>query len=58
MGMTEVLMSYVHFTSPMAMFTRIAMSTVPWYPVATSVAILAASVVGVGILSAVIHRVG
>lgn len=52
------VLSYVPFTSPMAMFTRIAMSTVPWYQVALSVAILAASVVGVGILSAKIYRVG
>ena len=52
------VLSYVPFTSPMAMFTRIAMSTVPWYQVAMSVAILAASVVGVGILSAKIYRVG
>lgn len=52
------VLSYVPFTSPMAMFTRIAMSTVPWYQIALSVAILAASVVGVGILSAKIYRVG
>ena len=52
------VLSFVPFTSPMAMFTRIAMSTVPWYQVALSVAILAASVVGVGILSAKIYRVG
>lgn len=52
------VLSYVPFTSPMAMFTRIAMSTVPWYQVVLSVVILAASVVGVGILSAKIYRVG
>lgn len=52
------VLSFVPFTSPMAMFTRIAMSTVPWYQVVLSVAILAASVVGVGILSAKIYRVG
>ncbi len=50
--------SYVPFTSPMAMFTRIAMSTVPWYEIALSALILAASVVGVGVLSARIYRVG
>ena len=50
--------SYVPFTSPMAMFTRIAMSTVPIYEVAISIAILAASVVGAGVLSAKIYRVG
>ena len=50
--------SYVPFTSPMAMFTRIAMSTVPWYEIALSALILLASVFGVGVLSARIYRVG
>jgi len=50
--------SYIPFTAPMAMFTRIAMSTVPWYEIAASVGILAASVVGIGVLSAKIYRVG
>lgn len=50
--------SYVPFTSPMAMFTRIAMSTVPWYEIAISIAILIGSVIGVGIISAKIYRVG
>lgn len=50
--------SYVPFTSPMAMFTRIAMSTVPFYSIAISIAILVASVVAIGVLSAKIYRVG
>ena len=50
--------SYIPFTSPMAMFTRIAMSTVPWYEIAISVVILIASTFGIGILSAKIYRVG
>lgn len=50
--------SFVPFTSPMAMFTRIAMSVVPAWQIVLSVAILAASVVGVGVLSAKIYRVG
>ena len=50
--------SFIPFTSPMAMFTRIAMSTVPWYEIAISVAILIGSVIGVGVLSAKIYRVG
>lgn len=50
--------SYVPFTSPMAMFTRLAMSTVVWYEIVASVAILIASVVGVGVLSAKIYRAG
>ena len=50
--------SYIPFTSPMAMFTRICMSTVPWYEIAISIAILVASTVGIGVLSAKIYRVG
>ena len=50
--------SYVPFTSPMAMFTRIAMSTVAWYEIMASVVILIASAVGVGVLSAKIYRAG
>lgn len=50
--------SYVPFTSSMAMFTRIAMSTVPWYEIVISIAILIGSVVGVGVVSAKIYRVG
>lgn len=50
--------SFVPFTSPMAMFTRIAMSTVPWYEIAASIVILIGSVIGIGVLSAKIYRVG
>lgn len=50
--------SYIPFTSPMAMFTRIAMSIVPWYEIAISIGILVASTFGIGILSAKIYRVG
>lgn len=50
--------SYIPFTSPMAMFTRIAMSTVAWYEIAISVAILVGSAIGVGFISAKIYRVG
>ena len=50
--------SYIPFTSPMAMFTRIAMSTVPWYEIVISIGILIASTFGIGILSAKIYRVG
>lgn len=53
-----VICSYIPFTSPMSMFTRIAMSTVPWYEIALSIAILIGSTVGVGVLSAKIYRVG
>ena len=50
--------SYIPFTSPMAMFTRICMSTVPWYEVAISIAILIGSTVGIGFIAAKIYRVG
>ncbi len=50
--------SYIPFTSPMAMFTRICMSTVAWYEIFISIAILIGSTVGIGILSAKIYRVG
>ena len=50
--------SYIPFTSPMSMFTRIAMSTVPWYDIGASIAILIGSTIGVGVLSAKIYRVG
>ena len=50
--------SFIPFTSPMSMFTRLAMSTVPWYEIAISIAILVGSTVGIGLLSAKIYRVG
>jgi ABC-2 type transport system permease protein len=50
--------SYIPFTSPMAMFTRICMSTVEWYEIFASIAILVGSTVGIGVLSARIYRVG
>ena len=53
-----LICSFIPFTSPMAMFTRIAMSTVPWYEIAVSIVILISSTVGVGFLSAKIYRVG
>ena len=42
----------------MAMFTRICMSTVAWYEIAISIAVLIGSTVGIGFLSAKIYRVG
>ena len=44
--------------SPMAMFTRIAMSTVPAYQIVLSILILVLLVGAVGVLSARIYRVG
>lgn len=57
-NMAMLICSYVPFTSPMAMFTRIAMSTVAWYEILISILVLIGSVVGVGVLSAKIYRVG
>ena len=57
-NMVMKVCSYVPFTSPMAMFTRIAMGTVLWYEILIAVVILIGSVVGVGVLSAKIYRVG
>ena len=53
-----LICSYIPFTSPMAMFTRICMSTVAWYEILISIIILIASTVGIGVLSAKIYRVG
>ena len=50
--------SYIPFTSPMAMFTRIAMSTVAWYEIAISIVILICSTVGIGFGAAKIYRMG
>ena len=50
--------SFIPFTSPIAMFTRIAMSTVPLYEIIISIFILIISVLGIGIVSAKIYRVG
>ena len=50
--------SYIPFTSPMAMFTRIAMSTVSFAEIIISITILALSVIGTGFVSAKIYRVG
>ncbi len=53
-----IVCSYIPFTSPMAMFTRICMSTVAWYEIAVSIIILIGSTVGIGVLSAKIYRMG
>ncbi len=53
-----VVCSYIPFTSPMAMFARIAMSSVPTYEIVISVAILIGSEVLIGYLASVIYRAG
>ncbi len=50
--------SYFPFTSPMAMFARIAMSHVPFLNIAISVAILLVTVALIGRLAGKIYRVG
>lgn len=50
--------SFVSFTSPMAMFTRIAMSTVPVHEILLSIAILVLASAGIGALEVKIHPVG
>ncbi len=50
--------SFVPFTAPMAMFTRLAMSTVATWEIVCCVLLLLGTTVGVGILSAKIYRVG
>ena len=50
--------SFIPFTSPMAMFTGIAMSTVPFHEILISIAILIGSTAGGGVLASKIYRVG
>lgn len=57
-NMLMKICSYVPFTSPMAMFTRICMSTVAWYEIAISIAVLVGSTIGIGFISAKIYRIG
>lgn len=53
-----VVISYIPFTSPMAMFTRIAMSNVATAEIIASVTIAVLSTIGIGFLSAAIYRAG
>lgn len=53
-----VICSYIPFTSPMAMFTRLAMSNVAPIEIIISVAIAVISTISIGFLSATIYRVG
>lgn len=53
-----VVASYVPFTSPMAMFTRIAMGDVASYEIIISVVILVISTAIIGYISAKIYKVG
>ncbi len=50
--------SFVPLTSPMAMFTRLAMGTVAAWEIVVSVVLLIAATIGVGFLGAAIYRMG
>ncbi len=50
--------SFIPFTSPMAMFARIAMSNVPPIEIIISIIILVASTIAIGYISAGIYRMG
>lgn len=50
--------SYIPFTSPMSMFTRICMSTVAWYEIVISIVILILSTIGIGFAASKVYRVG
>ncbi len=52
------VLSYVPFTSPVAMFARIAMGEVPALGIMASVVILLATTIGVGYFSAGVYRIG
>ena len=50
--------SFIPLTSPMAMFTRIAMTSVPLYEIIISIVILILTAFAIGVLSARIYRAG
>ncbi len=50
--------SYLPFTSPMAMFVRIAMSSPAWYEILISVILLIATTAIIGVVAARIYRIG
>ncbi len=52
------IVSYIPFTSPMAMLARITMGEVPMIGIIASIAILIASTIGIGYLSAKIYQMG
>lgn len=52
------IVSYIPFTSPMAMLARITMGEVPTIGIIASIVILIASTIGIGYLSAKIYQMG
>lgn len=53
-----IALSYIPFTSPMSMFVRITMGDTAAWEIILSVAILLASAVGIGFVSAKIYKLG
>lgn len=53
-----VVASYVPFSSPMAMFTRVAMGNIAWYEIALSIGILVVTVILIAFVAARIYRQG
>ncbi len=52
------IVSYIPFTSPMAMLARMTMGEVPMIGIIASITILIASTIGIGYLSAKIYQMG
>ncbi len=57
-GTLMIVCSYIPFTAPLAMFTRIAMSDVALWEILLSIAVQLASVYLFGRLAAAIYRIG
>jgi ABC-2 type transport system permease protein len=57
-NMLMLVCSYIPFTSPMAMFVRIAMGNVAAWEIIVSIIILIGSTIGIGYLAAAIYRMG
>lgn len=57
-SMLMKIVSYIPFTSPMAMLARITMGEVPTIGIVISIAILILSTIGIGYLSAKIYQMG
>lgn len=52
------VLSFIPFCSPMAMFARISMSTVPMIQVVISIILLIASNIGIGYIAVLIYKMG
>lgn len=52
------VLSYVPFSSPIIMFERIGLTTVKWYEISISLAILIVTILFVGVLSSKVYKKG